>query len=618
MEETILPPKKKRAASGKQIEKELKAIYKTDENDGTNDFTTIVPARKKNFLLKLFIVAIALFAVAGIVWAGIMRFGGSIRYGDKVEISITATNAPRAGEVTSWTISYRNADRLPLARSEISLRLPASVTVVSSEPQLSDSEKTVWTIGTLEPGDTGTITVSGRVLDSLDAPVSLQAVFSYRPANFNSDFQKISNWSARIADSIINLKLSAPEETVPGDNEPYSITVEKRTDAGEAAALPDLKIRFDLDRALLVKSATPEFSSNDERAWSSAPPGEKPLLFAAAGSFSSNAAGQIPIRAEAGTVGKNGNFIILAKAEALVTVLPGDLSLLILRNGSAADGTIGLGETMHVSLDYENKSPKTITDVELSLNLAGTPVANGKGVINWATLNDLRGGKRNNDTIVWTKKEIPELASLSSGNKGSVDISFRVVDNVFTTEDRNYAVDLAARGTLGAIGGKKSGKTVSTPLLHTAIGSDARIAAAATSLNGPHPPKTNNDTTYRVLWVITNSLHEITGIKATAVLPANVRFAGYDGINVPAGELRYNDAERLVTWTLNRLPTSVKNVSVDFNLIVSPTEKDIGKTLPLLEKTTLNANDKDTGALLSANAEALTTNLDNTGGAVAP
>jgi hypothetical protein len=611
MEENPVPLKKKRPATKTEIGRELKAIYGNDENGEPVNLKTFDRVKKQRRWPKLVIAVLCLFALAGIAWAGIMRFAGGARYGDNIALSIDGPiSAPRAGDVSIWTIRYKNNEDIPLARASLTLNLPASITILSSDPQLVDttSRSPSWDIGTIAAGAAGAITVKGRVLDAVGATIAIQASLTYRPANFNADFEKPATWSSKINDAAITATLAGPDEAVPGDDQTFTLTVSRQSDLTPDALIPDLKINFDPGALIVIKSAVPAFDATSGRTWTvPAPAPDKPITLTVVGSFATNTTGSQAVKADIGAIGADGGFMEFVPATATVNVLPGDLVLTLIRNGSNTDSTVGLGETMHISVDYENDSTKTITGAEISLTASGTPSANGVSPVDWSTLSDIRGGKRVGNTVTWTQKEIPDLGSIAASAKGSIDIDLKTTQTVFTTTDRNYDVDMSARGTLGAIDGKKSGKTVSTPVMRTLINSDARISAASALAPDSAPLASGQTSTYRVVWVISNSLHEITGIKATATLPDNVTFAAKGNVDVP--DLAYDDASRSVTWTVDRLPTSFKSISADFTLNVTAPSGYAGKTLPLLGETTLTATDGITAGALADSAAALTTDL---------
>ena len=230
-------------------------------------------------------------------------------------------------------------------------------------------------------------------------------------------------------------------------------------------------------------------------------------------------------------------------------------------------------------------------------------------MLDWSSLSDPRGGIKNGQTITWSKGQIPELATIAAGDKGTIDISLKTVTAPPDPSIADYVINLSAAGTIGALGSKLSGKTVLTPTIKTTLNSDAAIFAAAAVSDGPLPPKSGNKTTYKIVWTLTNSLHEISGINMNAVLADNVNWEGNPSPS--AGDLRYDSASRSVIWTLNRLPASIKNVSLEFYVSVTPGVLDIGKSLPLLSAATLTSTDKNTGATITRTAAAIDTNIQS-------
>jgi hypothetical protein len=598
-------PKRKRPATQREIEKQLKTIY---DRESPSDFSKLERVTRRRWP-KFVLTALFLFILAGAAWFGIMRWGNSGRYGDNIAITVDGPASVRSGEVSEWTITYKNNENLPIASADVTLRLPPSISVLSTEP-LAIDKNLDWKIGTLEPGSEGKITLRGLVTDAVGADASVQAVLAYRPANFNADFQKVATWEGPVADAIIEATLTAPDEAVPTDASDFSISIKRRDDISPNATLPDLTVRFDTGDAVIVKSSDPAFSYAADKSWSAKlPDAGKESDFKCTGNFTSGSNGDVVVKAEVGTTDAGGNYIVLAPLMATVKVTPGDLVLTLIRNGSPGDSTANFGDTLHVSVDYENQSAKPVSDAKIALVL-DDGAANAKdSILDWTTLSDPRGGVRSGNTLTWTKGQIAELATLAPGDKGTVDVSLKIVGAPPADGGPDFAVALSATGTIGALGGKVSGKTVVTPILKTALNTDAAFFAAAAWSDGPLPPKTGNKTTYKIVWTLANSLHEISGINVNAALPDGVNWENKS--NVSAGDLRFDAASRNVVWTLNRLPTSIKNVSLEFYVSVSPGNNDVGKSLPLTSDASFAATDKDTGATVTRSAPGLDTNIQS-------
>ncbi len=598
-------PKRKRPTTKSQIEQQLKTIYE-DERPG--DFSKIERVRRRRWP-KFILTAVFFFVLAGVAAAGIMRFGGNSKYGNNITLTVNGPATVRSGEVSEWTISYKNNDRLPIASADILLRLPPSISVLTTDPATVD-KNLEWKIGTIAPGNEGKIILRGRVVESIGTDISTQAVLSYRPANFNADFQKVTSWQGNVADSIIDASLNAPDEAVPTDLADFSISLKLREDASAEATLPDLAIRFDTGNAVIVKKSDPAMATPENKTWSvKIPVASAETKLNCSGNFTSGLVGDVIVKADIGTTDANGNFIILIPLSATVKVTPGNLVLSIIRNGSAADGTIDFGDVLHISVDYENKSTKPISDAKINLSITENATSEKTSVLDWTSLSDARGGNNRNGVISWGKGQIPELATIAAGEKGTIDLSIKTVATPPAEVKSDSEIDLSATGTIGALGGKISGKTVLTPTVKTILNSDAKFFAAAAWAEGALPPKSTNQTTYKIVWTLTNSLHEISGINVNAILAPGVNWENRS--NVSAGDLRYDTGSRKVIWTLNRLPTSIKSVSLEFYVSITPGVLDIGKILPLLSTTTFGATDKNTGTAITRTTAAIDTDIQS-------
>jgi hypothetical protein len=86
-----------------------------------------------------------------------------------------------------------------------------------------------------------------------------------------------------------------------------------------------------------------------------------------------------------------------------------------------------------------------------------------------------------------------------------------------------------------------------------------------------------------------NALHELENLTMKTTLPANVRFTGKKDLS--AGELLYDETNQTVTWTLNKLPTSVAEATADFEVGLTPSSAAAGNILPLTDRVETNAED---------------------------
>ncbi len=183
-------------------------------------------------------------------------------------------------------------------------------------------------------------------------------------------------------------------------------------------------------------------------------------------------------------------------------------------------------------------------------------------------------------------------------------------------KDANYQVTAYLQADIAKIDGDKVDRTAKTQPITAKIVSDARLGAEVRYFNkdgipvgsGPLPPQVGKETTYRVTWKIDNSLHELTDLKLSAKLPPGVIWSGLS--KVDAGNLTFDAGEDKMAWTLNWMPTTIKTLSVSFDVKLTPSD-DQRNTLPqLIDATIFEATDKLTGDSLLLSQAPLTTTLD--------
>ncbi len=85
----------------------------------------------------------------------------------KLEKSCSPTTVAPGGNVT-YTINYTNTGDVPLHNVVITEHYPDGVTFISASPAPDAGTNNVWTIGTLLPGESGTIVIKVKVPEQID------------------------------------------------------------------------------------------------------------------------------------------------------------------------------------------------------------------------------------------------------------------------------------------------------------------------------------------------------------------------------------------------------------------------------------------------------------------
>jgi len=338
------------------------------------------------------------------------------------------------------------------------------------------------------------------------------------------------------------------------------------------------------------------------------------------GSFSSEAEGPQEFKGQVGFLDQDDQFQLQKEAAFSADALKGDLVAALILNGKADAQPLRFGDMLRFAVTYKNTGSVTLGDVTLMVTLDDLP--QGK-VVRWDALQDKAKGIRDGNKITWTKRQIPSLAKVQAGDEGTLDFEVPVIDKpVSGSKTVEYQVTSWLEASMGTVDNVPVTRTTKTAPIVAKMVSDTAFAAEARYFNadnipvgsGPLPPKVGQATTYRVYWKLTNSLHDLTDLRISAKLPANVQWTGLSSVD--AGTLAFDAANEKIVWTLNWMPVTIKTLNVSFDVSITPTDDQKGKMPTLVDGSIFEAFDKNNGWPIILSAPPLTTALENDDGAV--
>ncbi len=611
---TLLQKEEQRIRT-EEIEKGLSAIYRDDKGD-VPDLTTFEAGRSRWRLYLLGGLASFVCLIIVAAWVGFTWFRPFHGFsGQGFLIQVDGPERVALGQEITYLINYQNKTSEPLASAEVRVSFPSDFVVKSVEPMPTQPEELTWRLGSLPLQGQGTLTVHGVFTGALGTATAIQVVGTYRPASFNSDFEALATKVLNYRDSVLNGSVHVPVKVLPGDR--VAIQYELLNNGEEV--LHGLVAHIALPEGFQRESTSS--SALDGRMISFSIADITPhasTTISVYGTFASGVSGEAHVVAEAGRVAGDGAFFAYQHTETSFNVLAGDLALHIVMNGQTGDQVITYGIPLHLALAYENTASEDVKDIRLHLLFEPAVTSTGKSVpnlIDWGTLQDEAKGVKKNNTVSWTKDQIPVLSRLPSHQDGSIDVSVNALQSASGTPGLAVKVTLVA--DISLVGDTKVDRTVrSTPIILRYL-TDAFIQAEARYYSeegaplgsGPMPPVVGKPTMYRIQWSLAKRFHELKNISVSAKLPASVRWVNHPLVD--AGSIAFNDATRIVTWTLNRLPANVRSATGQFDVELIPTISDANHFASLLGETTVRATDAVVNQGISPTSPALTTDLRN-------
>ncbi len=597
-----------------EMSRGLRSIYDTPGQE-QRDMTKLDQARG-SLAKKILIGSVIFFAfLAAVSWAGFFFFSPSDEKfsGEGVEVAIDGPAQLKSGDLVTYQVTYRNNENVPLGTASLQLRLPKELAILSLDPAPIEDIQNSWKIGSIAPGNGGTLTLRGVVLAPIGKQLDLQAILTYRPADFNSEFQKVSTRTVGVSDSVLDLTVSGPAKAMPGDKIELDLSYINTSDN----EFQKVRLKAAFPANFIPESSDPAPSPNDNSEWlidAVAPNTQGHVKVV--GSFASDAKGRIETKAEIGFVDANDDFQLQKEAVFATDVVEGQLVVALILNGKSGDQPVSFGDTLHYAVTYRNTGTVILEDVALSVALEAQPDASQ--FVQWNNLRDKQEGLRDMNKITWTKKQVTALGRVGPEEEGTINFDLpALAAPLLDPNVQDYRLSSWVEAVIGKIDGEPVNRKTQTPPFAAVFLSDAKLAAEAHYFNtdgipvgsGPLPPVVGQATTYRVSWQLTNALHDLSDLKLSARLPENVVWNGRS--NVDAGDLKFDAAHEKIIWTLNWLPTSIKDLRIDFDVAITPTGDQAGKVPTLIDASILEAMDKVTGAPLILSKPPLTPEPEN-------
>lgn len=593
-----------------EIEESLNEIYQ-DDNGGAIDVSRMDVSKKKGFFFWLFgfifFILIGMF-VFSYVYNNI--YLNSYDGKSDIEFTVEGKNEVVSGEEFVYTINYKNLSNVDIKDVSIEVKFPDNFIFLDSEPTLSEDNKNLWTFSSIAPQHVGKIKIKGKIINFKGKTDVLLAYMNYTPVNFSSEFRKDASIATVVKDLGMDINFDFVKTVLVGEDNTINIKLKKLN----SSYLNNFKISVDPQENIKVsenKQEGEEFVVYEE-----VRPGtwqvneffadEKilPIKFKISEKLTDEQSLIFNFYKE----GDDGKLYKFHDQKLDFTIVKSDLNLTLIVNGERTDQGAEFGQKLNYSIVYSNKGETAISDVVLIAVLESD-------FLDWDTLVDKNEGKEKGNTIAWTKEQIPGLELLESKDEGIIDFSINISELGEITEGAEYQINSYVQYSVGGEG--KTGEDSQSNSVVVKINSNLQLDEQLRYFSednipvgsGPNPPKVGEDTSYKVYWNLTNSLHELNNLIIKTKLPDYVFWGAYDSVS--AGVIQFNEQTREVVWDIGRLPVSVHEAQAEFNITVKPQEEDKNKIMILLTGSTVEAKDAETGDVLTQSTKAKTTKLED-------
>ena len=572
--------------------KELEEIYGLEENEEI-DFSSLEQRKKKGFASILAWVVVGLAIVSLLGWIGYFLFQSGFGGNEtSLQLVIEGESQVTSGEETSYKIRYKNTGSVGIQDVQIELKLPDGFVIGELSPEVDTTE---WFVSAIGPGSDGVILINGIWREEVPSVHTLQAIGSYMPVNFNSQFQSIETLAVNVSESVIDVSLEGPNSATTSDSIEYTIRVKNTgSESSEnvlvALAHPD---EFTISSSSFDK---------DEEYWvlDTIAAGEEVEILVN-GNFSADATDLAYLQAVAGFL-QNEHFVKQVTSERQTDIVASGLRVQLIAAGSTNAAYVDPGETLRVTASVRNAGDGEValSDLELEIDVDNqTPV-------DWDDAS-LDGGSRSGAIISWNEDDFNDEGLLEPDDEVSFDLLLPMVSDASGRSD-SFTLQLSA--ILSGDEGSNFNTSPMTVYLNSDTSFDASAYYYENSLpvgSGTMPPTVGETTTYHLSWSLSNTLHALDNVSVQASLPPAVQYVGE--VNSEIGAISYNPSTRILTWFIDQWPVNLSAASTTFEVSITPTSEDVGTFIKLMNESSLAATDMVTNATISRSDSELTTNL---------
>lgn len=567
---------------------------------------------KSRSMLSILLIISLVFFIISIAISSYFIFGGSnVVSSQNIDISIEGPVSVSGGEELSLQIAITNKNNVAIKLADLLIEYPDGTRSASdiSKPLPRYRE----TIGTLDPGETAQKVVKAILLGSEDTQQNIKATIEYRIDGSNAIFFTEKMYEVTLVSAPLSLSVTNVGEITSGQEVEFDVVVTSNSNT----IIQDTLLSVEYPFGFKFISAVPEPAFTDS-VWDLGdiqPESERKVKLR--GIIMGENEDERVFRFSSGVQDENDEKqISVAFATTLKSIVIKKSFIevdLALNGNESSEYVSGLGDNIRADITWTNNMPVSISDVEIEIKFSGASlnklsISSEKGFYNSST-----------NTLTFSRETNSDLASLNPGELGRAKFSFASLGqssgSVFENPEILLDIDVKAK----RVSESQVSQTIDSSISRTIkLESDLLLIPRSVYSTGPFtntgpiPPKVEKETTYTIIWTITNSSNIVDNTVVTATLPSYVRWTGKTS---PTNEkISFNPVGGKIDWDVGSIKpkadvSSTGQREVAFQVALLPSLSHIGDMPILVNEQTITGTDRFSETELNVTKKELTTRL---------
>lgn len=603
----------KEGSRDEEIEQNLSDIYK-DKKGQMVDVSKLKIKNKKSFWFKLFRFIFVLSIILAIMYFAYWYFYDANVNSKNIDLRINGPESVMVGEEFNYTVEIFNVSDAEILDMELDINYADNFIFIDSSKPTKNGNNS-WSLGDLKAKERVQIKITGMIVGRSATPNISQAILTYMPGNFSSQFQEKTDINTILESHGFNTDFDYLNTALVGETHEISILFAQEEENYINSF--DLKIESPENIEILLPKEDESDKESNLKIVS-----QERNTFRIAGFDKNYSAQELKFRyrvKEKINDKEDLNFVFLQninnqeyvflRKNIDLQIMKSDLNLSLIINSSKNGEPINFGENLNYTLSYQNKGEIVMENVTIMLVV-------DNALVDWQNIEDENNGIKGANTIAWSKEQIPDLAEIKPEEKGNINLILPVKEfqekyigqdleitsyAQFSMKDNEEFDDSEDNRSNEIINQINSDLSLEETILYF---NDKNIPVGS----GPLPPQVGETSTFRLYWEINNNLHDLEDLMVELELPEHVEYEGVKNVNV--GKINYKSEDRKIVWDIGELSTNNHKIKTELEISIEPKEEDEDKILIISPGAKVSATDTVTGDALTIKSEATTTKLE--------
>ncbi len=574
----------------------------------------------KTSMFKNFFFFSLVFFILTLSYASYVFFaGGNTVSNENIDIFILGNNFTSGGEELSLVVGIANKNSSALDLVDLVIEYPkSSPSSPSGNADFSlPTERLRQSLGTIPAGAVRNENIKVVLFGEQGTVVPIKISLEYRVEGSNAIFVKEKPYEVTINSTPINLSVDAPVTISP--NQDVILNVKVTLNSTHTASKILLKLDYPLGFQFKSALPAPTLGNNIWSLGDMAPGAERSV--AITGKMLDVFDGEektfhISSGSQSSTDKSAFDVVFNSLSHVIMIQKPFIEARLFVNGVSGREYASSSKSPIYGTIEWTNNLDTKVNDLEIRVKIKGNAV-------NRKTINAERGFyDSSSDMITWDKNSINQFREANPGDSGSVKFSFSPVslfsagDGLLLDPSINIEVSISGKQLSEGYAAKDLKNSDSgTIRIISDVGLMTRaLYYSGTFKNtGPIPPKAENQTSYTIIWSLSNTSNNISKGVVRSSLPSWVRFIG--PISPDSEDLTYNPSNREIIWNIGAIfkGTSLtkEGRSVSFQVSLTPSLSQIGTSPVIVSDAVLTGHDDFANVDVKVNKTSLHTVLDS-------